>query len=217
MSNYSVSDVRAIAFAEMDKWGLVAKGWTFTLDNTKSRHGACSPNKKLLKLSRSSLEHNPDSDVVDTIRHEIAHALHFEWCVDNGINYYEREARWTRRGKVSYVRKIPPHGKQWKVFARKVGATDKAASKGYAPANTKNWRAVIIKNGTVEDGGVGCQRFLTRVENRYPSGRRDACGFMYLVNGTDWLNVTEGKRDVNTLNFYQKQHVPAQLGTLSLA
>ena len=215
MSNFSVSDIKVIALAEMNKWGLVDLGWKFAIDEGKTRHGQCSPSKRLLTLTRTSLIYNPDADVVDTIRHEIAHALHFEWCEDNNIDYSEKVFKWSRNGG-RYVRKIPPHGKQWKRFAVMVGATPKASSKGHAPAKIKNWRAVVIRNGTVSDTGAGCRSFLPNMHRRTVTGVHGSKGNLYLVNGAEWSQVVDGNMDVNSLIFYQKQGVPTNFGTLVL-
>jgi hypothetical protein len=217
MSRFTLSQAKAICEAEMDKYGLLVKGWKFSTDNSKGRHGWMSSKNKVVGLSLSSIKHNDDAEIVDTMRHEIAHALHYEWCVDNGIEYHGYTLKYTRRGKMQRSRNIKPHGREWKRFAAMTGCNGKATSKGRAPADLTNWRAVVVKNGTVEDTGTGCQRFLVRVKNRYVSGRKDMMGFMYLVNGSHWLNVTTGKRDVNSLTFYQEKHKPVRFTNLSLS
>lgn len=83
-----------IAFCEMNKWGLYPS-WTFAFDNAKLRAGACFHRSKKITLSRHFVENNSKEAVLDTLRHEIAHAL---------------------AGPKAH------HGQQWKVLAVKVGA-----------------------------------------------------------------------------------------------
>ena len=62
----------------LDKHGLTAKGWTFVWDHAKRRAGCCRYGSQTISLSRHYVQLNivsrPD-DVMDTILHEIAHAL----------------------------------------------------------------------------------------------------------------------------------------------
>lgn len=70
--------VVAIAQKEMEKWGLPALGWRFAFDNAKRRLGMCDYKTKTISLSRHMVRLNFDTnldEIIDTIRHEIAHAL----------------------------------------------------------------------------------------------------------------------------------------------
>lgn len=93
-----------VAHAEMTKWGLIKQGWKINLDNGKRRAGYCAYNKKVISLSRHFIRLNIKNlpQVVDTIRHEIAHAI-------AGPEKY-------RSGKTIH------HGDRWKVAAVRVGA-----------------------------------------------------------------------------------------------
>lgn len=214
---FTISEALTVFKAEADKYGLLDKGYRFETDNSTRRNGWCTVPTRILGLSRRSIQHTTKEEVVDTMRHEIAHALHYEWCVDNNIDYFERRAH-IRRGKIVWVRVIPPHGPQWKRFARMTGAQAKATTKE-TKNNTAvgNWRVVIVKDGKVEDTQSNCQRFLKRMHQRYVTGRKDVCGHLYLVRGSDWSQATAGKRCVNTLKFYQKPNVPANFGNLTLS
>lgn len=68
---------KKIALELMKKHGLLKSYWTFKFDNAKRRFGSCDdrPYKKLITLSLALTELNKEEDVVDTILHEIAHAL----------------------------------------------------------------------------------------------------------------------------------------------
>jgi predicted SprT family Zn-dependent metalloprotease len=59
----------------MDKYGLLDKGWCFKFDNAKVRFGCCNYTDKVITLSRHLCKLNSKEKVVDTILHEIAHAL----------------------------------------------------------------------------------------------------------------------------------------------
>lgn len=49
-------------------------GWTFDFATTARRVGCCWYSKKLLQFSEHYL-HIPDTEIIDTSRHEVAHAL----------------------------------------------------------------------------------------------------------------------------------------------
>ena len=62
----------------MDKYGLIEKGWRFTLDNPKSRAGKCNYNLKIITISKHFINNRETirkSNIKNTILHEIAHAL----------------------------------------------------------------------------------------------------------------------------------------------
>ena len=59
----------------MDEHGLYDQGWQFRFDNARSRAGCCKHSKKTITLSRYLNPHFKDEKVIDTILHEIAHAL----------------------------------------------------------------------------------------------------------------------------------------------
>lgn len=71
-------DVINTAHGLMAKYGLTALGWKFKLDNAKKRAGLCRHGYKTVSLSKHYVAMNANSrpdDVIDTILHEIAHAL----------------------------------------------------------------------------------------------------------------------------------------------
>jgi len=211
MSKFSHSDLRTIANAEMDKWGLVSKGWSFKINDAIRRLGACSYKIKKLSVTAGHIKHDTDADVIDTVRHEIAHALHYEMYVDAGQEdaFYAR--RWTGR---KWVRNVAPHGAEWKRIALKVGVNNPTA-RSSSKANDERvmkWRLVIIKwDNTVKDGNASYQRFLKNLSKRYLP-RRATVGQLYLVRGADWKRVQDGKLSVGNLSFYQDhQHTPIRI------
>jgi predicted SprT family Zn-dependent metalloprotease len=68
---------RAAALAQMQKWGLA--GWGFRFNARRRGLGLCvypqgrTPGR--IELSMHFVEMNPESEVLDTILHEVAHAL----------------------------------------------------------------------------------------------------------------------------------------------
>jgi predicted SprT family Zn-dependent metalloprotease len=87
-----VTEARALAISKMAEHKL--EGWTFKFDHSKRRFGRCSYGRKLISLSRPLTLLNSKEKVLDTILHEIAHAL------------------------------LPPemgHSKRWKIKAREIG------------------------------------------------------------------------------------------------
>lgn len=57
----------------MDAHGLT--DWSFGLSVSHRRLGTCFYGRKLIKLSRWHVEHDDMAKVIDTVNHEVAHAL----------------------------------------------------------------------------------------------------------------------------------------------
>lgn len=64
---------QAKALVLMNKHGL--SDWTFQWDRKKTGFGFCRPSTKTISLSAPLTKINSDEEVVDTILHEISHAL----------------------------------------------------------------------------------------------------------------------------------------------
>lgn len=108
-------DAQLLAMEQMTKHGLIAKGWTFKWDRSKTRFGICYSNRKQIGLSMPLSKLQPEREVMDTILHEIAHALvgaghghDLTWkkkCLEVGArpkrcgneNYTEQTAVWKAR------------------------------------------------------------------------------------------------------------------------
>jgi predicted SprT family Zn-dependent metalloprotease len=69
----TVSAARAQARRLMDENGLY--NWRLVFDNHRTSAGRCDYDVRTISLSRPVLEVNPLEEVIDTILHEIAHAL----------------------------------------------------------------------------------------------------------------------------------------------
>ena len=92
----------------MDKHGMYTKGWTFDWDTAKVRFGQCTFWTRRIQMSKALTLANNETEVRDTILHEIAHAL-----VGPGQG----------------------HGRLWKLQAHAIGARPEAC---YSSKNTKH-------------------------------------------------------------------------------
>lgn len=63
------------AYKKMYEFQLIQKGWVFRWDNSLQRAGVCKYRDKIIGLSRVIAEQREESFSIDTILHEIAHAL----------------------------------------------------------------------------------------------------------------------------------------------
>lgn len=59
----------------LDVHGLLAKGWAFGFNKNKRRLGVCKQDDKRIELSEHYVLRNSREHVLDTVLHEIAHAL----------------------------------------------------------------------------------------------------------------------------------------------
>ncbi|ALA45108.1 hypothetical protein ADS69_00003 [Enterobacter phage phiEap-3] len=92
----SAMEVTHWARTMMEKHGLISNGWTFRINGRITKTlGRCSYAKKLIELSGRHVAEDIYEDILDTLLHEIAHAL-----VGRG---YE-------------------HGKVWQAMALRLGA-----------------------------------------------------------------------------------------------
>lgn len=55
--------------------GLYQQGWRFSLGRGKSTLGTCYYRRKIIRISKFHIWHGNDTEVRETILHEIAHAL----------------------------------------------------------------------------------------------------------------------------------------------
>lgn len=106
---------------------LLSKGWTGKLDHAKRRFGLCSPSNKTISISRHLAALNTDAEVLDTILHEIAHALAFE-------KYH------TNCG----------HDSRWQAIAQQIGARPQRCYDSQQVTQTPgNWQIVHKTTGEV--------------------------------------------------------------------
>ena len=68
-------ETKKLALDLMSEHGLTYDGWIFKFDNARNRAGVCRYRTKVIGLSKYLVPHMHDHKVLDTILHEIAHAL----------------------------------------------------------------------------------------------------------------------------------------------
>lgn len=71
----SLSETRMLANSLLRKHGLADAGWSFNWDNAKSRGGQCDHTYRRITMSRHLVPMWSDQEVLDTLKHEVAHAL----------------------------------------------------------------------------------------------------------------------------------------------
>lgn len=96
----------------MDKYGL--KDWALEFDNSLSHFGLCSYDRRTIFISNYAVSHATDFDLLDTIMHEIAHAL----TPGEG------------------------HSRVWKKKCKEIGAIPKMCSKEKNYVAPGRWQAV---------------------------------------------------------------------------
>ena len=116
----------ALAVNLLYKHNLLQNGWRFNWHNKKVALGTCSYNKKKIYLSKWYVELNDKAEVMDTILHEIAHALAYHRHGNAG------------RG----------HGKIWKSICREIGAKPQRCSKNKLNKPNDHYKYVDTCCGT---------------------------------------------------------------------
>lgn len=86
-------------------YGLPGTWQVRVVPNMGRRLGTCSYAKQLIRLNQGHLESSADEAIVDTIKHEVAHAV----------------------ARHRYGSAIKPHGAEWKATATELGATPRAS------------------------------------------------------------------------------------------
>ncbi len=92
----------ALTLNLLNEHGLVQQGWTVKLSQGSRQLGVCYYHKRLIKLSRHHVLNGTDAEIMNTIRHEVAHAL---------------------------AGAKAKHGWEWKSWAIKLGAQPKSHAK----------------------------------------------------------------------------------------
>lgn len=108
-----LKELNDIAVQELSKHGL--QDWTFALSDAKRSLGVCKYKKKRIEIAKYYAENSPRETVLDTLLHEIAHAI------------AGHAAR---------------HGPAWKDAAVRVGAIPRACDTTQSPVlKPGDWQA----------------------------------------------------------------------------
>lgn len=202
MEHFKPSEIRAIARAEMDQWGL--GHWKFAFNKRTTSLGMCSFRDQTIYLSTYRVAHDSKEDVINTLRHEIAHAVHY---LRRGEQLFERKFAGRR-----WVRKIPPHGAEWKAIAREVGMTKEPSSRSSSNIGDNidyKWILVLVVNDQIERLRGGYQRRPSiDFRGRYIPGRkRESMGNIYFVPGGQFKRFANGVLCKTRMQFFQKAGV----------
>lgn len=69
-------NARDLCLLEMDKHGLILRGWQFRWSKRRRVCGQCDQRNRIIELSKPwVLVNDWEPHILDTVRHEIAHAL----------------------------------------------------------------------------------------------------------------------------------------------
>jgi len=71
--NMKPIEIQKMAYALFEQYDL--KDWTFQFDNAKVRFGLCDLKTKTISMSKKLVSLNEEKDIVDTLLHEMAHAV----------------------------------------------------------------------------------------------------------------------------------------------
>jgi predicted SprT family Zn-dependent metalloprotease len=108
-----LNQLEAIALREMRANGL--HGWTFGLARSRRRRGVCKYREKRIEVAAYYARHSPEESVLDTLRHEIAHAI---------------------------AGPAAKHGPKWKAVAVRLGARPRSCeTSGQAIVEPGDWQA----------------------------------------------------------------------------
>lgn len=125
-----INEANQLLNEKLFEFGLTEIGWKGQMDNAKRRFGYCAPRQKVISLSRPLTEVNSDAEVLDTILHEIAHALAY---IKHGQDC--------------------GHDDRWKAICREIGARPEACFDG-SEVNLPDslWVLVHAETGEVFEG-----------------------------------------------------------------
>ena len=202
MEKFDSSD-SALAYAEreLSRWGLSEKGWTANLLAGRGFLGKCRHTNRTISINEHHIEYDLKEHVIDTILHEIAHALHYHHYADNGRvrEYLKKNLRTGRR-------LVPPHGKEWKQFARLVGCNPSRTGKSVIREKVKAlWTMVILHDDGNIEPYTTYGRFASCLKNAWIRGRKaETVGRLYAVETAMLDRVIAGSMPVNNLRMYQE-------------
>jgi predicted SprT family Zn-dependent metalloprotease len=139
---------RRLALELMDKHGL--RGWTFDFDRAVSTFGQCHYHIRKITLSRPIVVLNPQREMIDTMLHEIAHALAGHRAQSHGRKWRSIAKSLGCRAESCFDPskiKMPPA--PYEVKCCECGYTMKRYKKAkrtikgwYCPCGTLNWSRV---------------------------------------------------------------------------
>jgi len=191
MNQYSTAELIAVANQEMIKW-LPNKGWKFVTGEHISRLGHCDSKRKEIMVSLNFNRYNDKRIMLDTILHEIAHALVYEWMWEDGI-----------------TSKVHAHGWEWRRFAVKVGAVPQASVRCNNPVRdvkreSYKWLMVHVDGDKATPTEIRKSRFGKDLSRSYlPGNKRATLGKLYMVELAKWKKFIGGEIQSSTLPLHR--------------
>ena len=154
------------------------ESWNISFDNAKRRAGMCKMSTKEISLSVSHIENNDIDVIKDTILHEFAHAIAFELFSDTG------------------------HGHQWKMIARKIGATPRA--KGAFTLPMAPWLLVHACNETLNIRPIAARfRRNKKIKNYFLIGKPETKGELFFIKQKEYDLFKQGLIEQKQLELIQ--------------
>lgn len=154
------------------------ESWTIKTDRARRRAGSCRASEKIITLSEFHIKHNVKEIVLDTILHEIAHAICFEYYSDIS------------------------HGKNWKKIATEIGATPKSKGHFQTPGATWIIAHVDIENKSVKHVADRFRR-TKRLSDFYIKNDPSTKGQLYYLTTEEYNLYSNGDIEFTKLNFHQ--------------
>ncbi len=141
----NICEAIVIARAETERLApeLYSNGWRWSVSNKKRALGSCHYGEKVLYLSGPLTEANEEPEVLDTIRHELAHAV---------------------------AGPAARHGPQWRAQARAFGARPQATT-STAISVPAPYSLVCVGCGAVLRGSVHRRSKAMLNSHHVPCGR----------------------------------------------
>lgn len=75
MIGVDIDEAQTWALLMMEEHGLLERGWQMQWDRARTRSGQCRFGTRVISLSRYIAESDDEADFMDTVAHEVAHAL----------------------------------------------------------------------------------------------------------------------------------------------
>ncbi|EWH09361.1 hypothetical protein DS2_13224 [Catenovulum agarivorans DS-2] len=141
-------------------------GYSLKFNQGKRQLGSCHYLKKQITISAHILEHNPIELQLDTLAHELAHALAY---IADG-----------HRG----------HGRPWQKWARALGATPKARTREPIKTQAK-YQLVCKRLDKIEELPRSYHKKVS-LKNRYIGGDKSSLNCLYLVDMQQWQAYLQG-------------------------
>ena len=153
--------------------------WQLRFDRARQRAGACFPHRRYIQISEHHIIHNHWEKVLDTLLHELAHAL--VW-----VHYGEKG-----------------HGARWRAMAQKLGATPRAT--GVFKTPPRPWVMVWFDCERQQLIKVAERYRRSRHIHRYAlRDRPETLGYIFYLSAQHYSMWQQGQMTLADL----KHHIP---------